>query len=387
MREIIEEMGGQMEFDPTQATVTINASQLKNLTAEQMVRYNKISRIPILLCAPLLHKFRKVYLPTLGGCNLGERPVDFHINALQQMGAELSVTPHGSLLEARNGLTGARIQLPYPSVGATEQVLLSACLAKGETELMGAAVEPEIIDLICQLQKMGALISLESDRTLRIQGVAHLNGCSHRGMPDRIEAGSWACAALATNGRIRVLGARQVDMLAFLNTFSLAGGGFEADEFGITFYRQASEVHPILLQTGVHPGFMTDWQQPLVTALTQAKGISLVHETVYESRFGFVEQLNKMGANIKISQDCIGSRCRFGRLNHSHSAIIAGPTTLIGQTMEVPDLRAGFSYVIAALVAKGTSHIQRIELIKRGYDQFSEKLQALGANFEFIHEA
>lgn len=176
-------------------------------------------------------------------------------------------------------------------------------------------------------------------------------------MPDRLESASWACAALATNGRIKVRGARQLEMMAFLNAFARAGGGFEVESDGMTFFRRLVVPRSIMLETNVHPGYMTDWQQPMVTALTQAEGVSLIHETVYEGRLGYVDQLNRMGAKITLSRDCIGTRCRFGCLNHLHSAIVVGPTPLVGGRIEVPDLRAGFSYVIAALVAKGESRL------------------------------
>ena len=172
--------------------------------------------------------------------------------------------------------------------------------AEGKTVLTGAAVEPEIIDLIDVLQKMGAIISVDTDRTITIEGVDALEGFNHRAIPDRIEAGSWACAALTTGGDITVLGARQTAMSAFLNVFRKVGGAFEVKEEGIRFYHPGGELHSMAMETNVHPGFMTDWQQPLVVALTQAKGLSIVHETVYENRLGFTNALNQMGANIQL---------------------------------------------------------------------------------------
>ncbi len=254
--------------------------------------------------------------------------------------------------------------------------------AEGITELSNAAIEPEIMDLINVLQKMGAIISVDTDRVIRIEGVAKLSGYRHTALGDRIEASSWASAALATQGDIFVKGATQPEMTAFLNTFRKVGGEFEVEDDGIRFYHPGGELKSIVLETDVHPGFMTDWQQPLVVALTQATGLSIVHETVYENRFGFTDALRGMGANIQVYKECLGGRpCRFGQRNFYHSAVISGPTPLAAAEIEVPDLRGGFSHLIAALAAKGTSKVRGITLIDRGYERFTEKLEALGAEF------
>jgi UDP-N-acetylglucosamine 1-carboxyvinyltransferase len=257
--------------------------------------------------------------------------------------------------------------LPYPSVGATEQVLLTATRAEGLTELTGAAIEPEIMDLIAILQKMGAIISVDTDRVIRIEGVKELSGYNHRALFDRNEAASWACAALATNGDIFVGGARQQEMTTFLNVFRKVGGAFEIEDDGIRFYHPGGDLKPVVLETDVHPGFMTDWQQPLVVALTQAKGLSIIHETVYENRFGFTDALVQMGAQIQIYRECLGgTACRFGQRNFNHSAVISGPTELHAADIRVPDLRGGFSHMVAALAAKGTSNVTNVQLISRG---------------------
>jgi UDP-N-acetylglucosamine 1-carboxyvinyltransferase len=287
-------------------------------------------------------------------------------------------------LTAPSGLHGTKLELPYPSVGATEQVLLTAVRAEGVTELRNAAVEPEIIDLICVLQKMGAIIKVHTDRVIEIEGVPRLGGYAHRPIPDRIEAASWASAALATGGDVTVRGARQVDMMTFLNVFRSVGGEFDVlDGEGIRFWHPGGELRAVALETDVHPGFMTDWQQPLVVALTQASGLSIVHETVYEQRLGYTESLNQMGATIQVYRDCLGGTpCRFGRRNFKHSAVIAGPSKLHAADLEIPDLRGGFSHLIAALAAEGTSHVFGVSLINRGYEDFDVKLRALGARAE-----
>ena len=267
-------------------------------------------------------------------------------------------------------------------MGATEQVLLTAVRAEGITELTNAAVEPEIEDLIAVLQKMGAIISLQTDRTITIEGVDSLGGYDHVAIPDRIEAGSWACAALVTKGSVFVRGAQQKPMATFLNTFRKIGGGIDITEEGIRFYHPGTPLKAIAVETDVHPGLMTDWQQPLVVALTQADGISIVHETVYENRLGFTDALNDMGARIQVYRECLGgSSCRFGRRNFNHSAVISGAKALHAAEITVPDLRGGFSYLIAALGAEGVSGIHGIDLIDRGYELFREKLIALGAEF------
>jgi UDP-N-acetylglucosamine 1-carboxyvinyltransferase len=344
------------------------------------------SRIPILLCGPLLHRLGHAFIPDLGGCHIGDRPIDFHLGALRQFGAVVDKTTDGLVLTAPNGLHGTKFELPFPSVGATEQVLLTAVLAEGVTELRNAAVEPEIIDLICVLQKMGAIIKVHTDRVIEIEGVRRLTGYAHRPIPDRIEVASWGAAALATGGDVFVRGARQADMMTFLNVFRSVGGQLDivdGPDAGIRFWHDGRELSAVAIETDVHPGFMTDWQQPMVVALTQARGLSIVHETVYERRLGYTEALGQMGATIQVYRECLGGTpCRFGRRNFKHSAVIAGPSKLHAADLRIPDLRAGFSHLIAALAAEGTSTVYGVSLIKRGYEDFEAKLAGLGARVE-----
>src|SRR5690348_4484470 len=377
--EVTEGDGGYV-FDP---------ANVDTATADEINVHAGSSRIPILFCGPLLHRLGHAFIPDLGGCHIGDRPIDFHLAALRQMGAIADKSSDGLHLTAPNGLHGTKFELPYPSVGGTEQVLLAAVRADGVTELRNAAVEPEIIDLICVLQKMGAIIKVHTDRVIEIEGVPALRGYSHRPISDRLETASWACAALATGGDITVRGARQVDMMTFLNVFTTVGGAFDVDDDpvdgGIRFWRPDGELRAVALETDVHPGFMTDWQQPLVVALTQAHGLSIVHETVYERRLGYTDALNTMGATIQVYRECLGGTpCRFGRRNFQHSAVIAGPSKLHAADLEIPDLRGGFSHLIAALAAEGTSHVFGVNLINRGYEDFDAKLAALGARAERV---
>ena len=372
---ITHDADGVMSLDPS----NVESARMVDIDA-----HAGSSRIPILFCGPLLHRLGEAFIPDLGGCHIGDRPIDFHLEVLRNFGAVIEKLPNGTRLSAPGGLKGAKVSLPYPSVGATEQVLLTSVLAEGITELSGAAIEPEIMDLIAILQKMGAVISVDTDRVIRVEGVERLDGYTHRALFDRNEAASWAAAALATNGDIFVGGARQPEMMTFLNVFRKVGGAFEIEDEGIRFYHPGGELNPVVIETDVHPGFMTDWQQPLVVALTQAKGLSIVHETVYENRFGFTDALNQMGAQIQIYRECLGGTpCRFGQRNFYHSAVISGPTALKAADIRVPDLRGGFSHMVAALAAEGTSHVSNVQLISRGYEHFLDKLAALGADFSY----
>jgi len=375
--------GAGVDYNVDSGVLSIDPSQLTKADAVSIAEHAGSSRIPILLCGPLLHRLGEAVIPDLGGCRIGDRPIDFHLDILTKFGAVVTEMQDGLHLSAPNGLHGIKYVLSFPSVGATEQLLLTAVMAEGITRLENAAVEPEIKDLIDTLQKMGAIISVDTDRSVTIEGVARMHGYDHTALTDRIEVGSWASAALATHGDIMVLGAQQRSMGMFLNVFRKVGGEFDVVPEGIRFYHPGGELHPIALQTDVHPGFMTDWQQPLVVALTQAKGLSIVHETVYEKRFGFTDALVAMGAHVQLFRECLGDKeCRFGQRNFKHSAVISGPTPLTAAEITVPDLRGGFSHLIAALAATGTSTVHGIGIIDRGYEDFRGKLAALGATVE-----
>ncbi|KGM14378.1 UDP-N-acetylglucosamine 1-carboxyvinyltransferase [Cellulomonas bogoriensis] len=379
---LLELHGVIVTADPATGVLHMDPRNVEVAHVADIDAHAGASRIPILFCGPLLHRLGEAFIPDLGGCHIGDRPINYHLDILRQFGAEVDKREQGIHIRAPRGLRGTKVALPYPSVGATEQLLLTAVRAEGLTELSNAAIEPEILDLINVLQKMGAIISVDTDRVIRIEGVPRLEGYRHTALSDRIEAASWASAALATGGDITVKGATQPEMTTFLNTFRKVGGAFEVLDDGIRFYHPGADLRSIVLETDVHPGFMTDWQQPLVVALTQATGLSIVHETVYENRFGFTEALRGMGATIQVYRECLGGHpCRFGQRNFYHSAVVSGPTPLYAAEIEVPDLRGGFSHLIAALTAKGTSQVRGIRLIDRGYEHFMDKLGALGAEF------
>src|ERR671926_1341784 len=215
------------ESSPAEGVLELDPSNVERAHVADIDAHAGSSRIPILFCGPLLHRLGEAFIPDLGGCRIGDRPINYHLDVLRQFGAVVEKQPQGIHLSAPNGLQGTKLELPYPSVGTTEQVLLTAVRADGVTELRNAAIEPEIVDLICVLQKMGAIIMVHTDRVIEIQGVPRLHGYAHRPIPDRIEAASWAAAALATRGDVDVRGARQADMMTFLNVFTAVGGGVE----------------------------------------------------------------------------------------------------------------------------------------------------------------
>ena len=385
VRSLLEVHGVRVSDGDEPGALVFDPSDVESAHFEEIDAHAGASRIPILFCGPLLHRLGQAFIPDLGGCRIGDRPIDFHLDALRKFGAVVEKLPSGIRLSTPNGrLHGANIHLPYPSVGATEQVLLTAVRAEGVTELHNAAIEPEIMDLIAVLQKMGAIISYEPNRVIVIEGVETLRGYDHRSIFDRNEAASWAAAALATDGEIFVGGAKQQEMLTFLNVFRKAGGWFDIQEDGILF-RRDGETKPVVIETDVHPGFMTDWQQPLIVALTQANGSSIVHETVYENRFGFTEALVKMGADIVVHPHGLqdGPR-RVARRKLEQAAVITGPTALHGADIVVPDLRGGYSHVIAALTAEGESQVSGVDILSRGYEKFLAKLEALGADFDVV---
>lgn len=376
--EICRSVGSEIAYEGDM--IRIKTLRIKNPAIEELSRKNRIS---ILALAPLLARTGEARVPVVGGDRIGARPVDFHIEALQKMGAEVSYD--NALYSAKTaGLIGQEIFFSYPSVGATQTVLLAATLAKGNTTIHNAAVEPEVKELIRILQNMGAIIQWQTDRRIHIEGVPHLKAVSHRLLPDRLEAASFAVMAVATGGEVLVREAVQDHLIAFLNALRRIGGDYRVEEGGIRFMRNGA-LRGVVIETDTHPGFMTDWQQPIAVLLTQAKGNSLIHETVYENRFGYIEDLKRMGANAEVLTECVGSLpCRFRGKGYNHSCIITGPTPLHGASITVPDIRAGMAHVIAALVADGESVLSGIEHLDRGYENLDGRLRGLGANIQRI---
>lgn len=382
--DLCREIGSIVHWDQKEGVIEIVTKHLKTTYIPQ--RFSGSNRIPILMIGALLGRTDEdIIVPTAGGCKIGPRPVDFHISAFEKLGATIEfrdMKKEGAYFaRAHHGLKGTLIELPYPSVGATENTILAACRAKGTTVIKNAAIEPEIIDLVLFLQKLGVAIVVDVDRTIRIQAATEFFEVEHTVVTDRIEAASLGMAAISTKGKVFVEGAQHSTMIAFLNKLREIGAGFNVRNNGIEFFYRGPLKGGILLETDVHPGFLTDWQQPFVALLTQAEGHSIVHETVYENRFGYTETLREMGADIQLFSRCLGSvPCRFKSHNHNHSIVIKGPTPLISKDIVIPDLRAGFAYVLAALMAPDTSNISGAHFLDRGYENLVEKLASLGAD-------
>lgn len=379
-QEIIEAVGAKVDWR-SQNEVCVTTSSISSTNATSLSRKNRIS---ILALAPLLHRAQEAFVPRVGGDAIGPRPVNFHIEILTKMGAEITETENGYHAKVSKKLKGTLIELAYPSVGATETAILAGVLAEGRTTIRNAAGEPEVKQLIMMLQNMGAIIQINSGRWIEIFGVEKLRGTEVTVMPDRMEAASYASMAIGTRGEILVRGAEHAHMMTFLNAVRRIGGEYEVKPNGILF-RGTRPLKGIELETDTHPGFMTDWQQPFVTVLTQAEGTSVVHETVYEERFGYTEALKKMGADITLFSNCLGEiECRFKGMNYKHSAVINGPSKLHAAEVEVPDIRAGLAFVVAALIADGTSTLTGIEHLDRGYENLEEKLRGIGAQIKRV---
>ncbi len=378
---LCEDIGSQVEL--VDHTLTIHTARINKTTVSTEV--GGLNRIAVLTLGPLLHRCGEAIIPKPGGDRIGPRPVNYHIEGLRLMGA--NIVEHEGHYECSisKRLQGVTIKLPFPSVMATENFLIAGSLAKGVTIIENAATEPEIIDLIKLLQKMGAIIEIRVDRRIVIEGVDQLHGASHTLLSDRNEAVSLAIATYLTKGDVYLRGAQQDTLITFLNTLSKMRLRFEIDDAGIRFIGDGKAPPAIALETDVHPGFMTDWQQPFVVLLTQAEGMSVVHETIYEDRFGYTSTLESMGAHVGLYPKCLGEvPCRFREKQYIHSCVVRGPTPLKGTRLYIPDIRAGCSYILAALCAEGTSEIYGIDHIERGYEQLDVKLRRLGARMEKV---
>ncbi|QUW02754.1 UDP-N-acetylglucosamine 1-carboxyvinyltransferase [Chloracidobacterium validum] len=374
--KLCEELGARYAWRD-ETTVEIDARHVCNPVIP--LKYSGSTRTPILFVSPLLHRLGRAELTTIGGCSIGPRPINYHIAGLRQLGVRVEESSRTAYQFHADQLHGNIITLEYPSVGATENLLMASVGARGRTVIRNAAIEPEILNLAGMLQAMGAVVYQDVNRTWIVEGASRFRAVEYEVMDDRIEAASFAACAVATGGEVFISGAVQRDLVTFLDWLRKVGGEFDILPTGIRFYRDG-KLRPVNLETDVHPGFMTDWQPPFVVLLTQAEGISVVHETVYESRFGYVEALVSMGAHIQLTNDCLGSReCRFTNKNYLHSALISGPTPLRGSVLHIPDLRAGFAYVMAALMATGESQIYGTEFVQRGYADLIGKLRSVGA--------
>ncbi|MXV44982.1 UDP-N-acetylglucosamine 1-carboxyvinyltransferase [Saccharibacter sp. 17.LH.SD] len=327
-------------------------------------------RASILVLGPLLARAGEARVSLPGGCAIGTRPVDLHLKGFEALGAEIDL--EGGYINARapaGGLRGARIMLPFPSVGATENILMAATLAKGTTEIVNAAREPEIADLVGCLNAMGAKIHGETSGTIVIEGVERLHGAEYAVMPDRIECGTYACAVGITGGDLLLEGGRMGDQEAVIQALQEAGVSVQEDARGLRVQCNG-RLQGIDLTTEPYPGFPTDMQAQFMAMLSVAEGASMMTETIFENRFMHVPELNRMGARINIQ----------GR-----SAIIRGVPRLSGAPVMATDLRASFSLILAALVAEGETEVSRIYHLDRGYEGVDRKLSACGAAIQRVH--
>lgn len=351
-------------------------------------------RTSSMVLGPLLARYGAATTPNPGGCRLGARPIDRHISALKDMGADITYhSDDGYFYAKTKELHGATIRFPKNTHTGTETLLLAAVLARGRTVLENAAEEVEIDDLIACLNKMGAKIRRSSPRTIVIEGVAKLHGTEYSIMPDRNEEVTFAIAGLITAGDIIVKNSSRHNLGAFLDAYRKAGGKLEEMDTTTTRYYADGPLKATDITTSPHPGFMTDWQAPWAVLMTQAHGLSTIHETVFESRFSYVSELAKMGAHIEFFDPAVDNPEVFYNFNWTdcvegyHQGIkINGPTTLHNAVLEINDLRAGATLVLAALSAPGESVIHGVEQVDRGYEKIEERLSALGANIQRVTE-
>src|SRR5215813_9731296 len=330
----------------------------------------KTMRASILTLGPTLARLGIARVSLPGGCAIGARPVDLHLSALEKMGAEIHTT-HG-YIEARaprGRLQGAKIRFEKITVTGTENILMAAALAEGETVLENAAREPEITDLVIMLRKMGAKISGDDTSTLRIQGVEKLHGCEHSVIPDRIEAGTFLVAGAITGGDLTIENCAPEHLGAVISKMQQVG--VVIDTVGKTSLRvrRGPKLVGADMTTEEYPGFATDMQAQYMALVTQAEGASVVTETIFENRFLHASEMVRMGANISID---------------ARRAVVRGPAKLSGTTVQASDLRASAGLVLAALVANGQTTIDRVYHIDRGYERIVEKLKAVGATIERV---
>lgn len=326
-------------------------------------------RASILVLGPLVARAGEATVSLPGGCSIGNRPIDLHLKALEAMGAEIELAAGYVKATAPGGrLPGGRVAFPIVSVGATENAVMAAVLAKGGTVIENAAREPEIVDLCNLLLAMGASISGVGTERLEIEGVERLHGATYRVMPDRIEAGSYACAAAITGGDVELVGVKADDMRATIA--ALLDAGVTVTEKGSSlFVSSDGKLKPLTLSTAPFPGFATDMQAQFMAMLCKADGASVLTETIFENRYMHVPELARMGADIQV---------------RGRTAVVRGVDQMVGAPVMATDLRASMSLIIAGLVARGETQVSRVYHLDRGYERLEEKLSAVGADIERV---
>ena len=375
MANLLVQHGVAMSLQP--ATLDSAAGRVLELSAQHITSttapYDLVRkmRASVLVLGPLVARCGRGRVSLPGGCAIGTRPVDLHIKGLQRLGAEVELNEGYIEARAPKGLRGAEIVFPQVSVGATENLLMAATLAEGETLLVNAAREPEISDLAHCLNAMGARVDgIGSDR-LQIRGVASLHAARHRVIPDRIETGTYMMAAAATGGELHLLGARPEHVEAARRILDAAGVCVGDTDDGITVRRKNGRLTGVDVMTEPFPGFPTDLQAQIMTLLATAEGASMITETIFENRFMHVPELARMGANINV---------------HGASALVRGVPKLTGAPVMATDLRASVSLVLAGLVASGETIVNRVYHLDRGYERIEDKLSACGARIERLRD-
>jgi UDP-N-acetylglucosamine 1-carboxyvinyltransferase len=365
MAEVLDHLGAGVAWDGN--TVMIDASTLTSAEAPyELVRRMRASTAVL---GSLLARMGSARVAMPGGDEIGSRPIDLHVGGLMKMGAEVS-SEHGFLVARTSGLRGVSITLDYPSVGATENLMMAAVRATGTTVIDNAAREPEIADLAAFLTAMGARIDGAGSSTITVEGVAELEPAEHTTIPDRIETGTWAAAAVATCGDVTMVGARADHLDLFLQKLTDAGATVSQEPHGVRV-RQSTRPRAIAFATLPHPGLATDFQPILMAMLATAEGTSIATENVFESRFLYVDELRRMGADIR---------------TEGHHAVIRGVPRLSAAPVRALDIRAGAAMVIAALVAEGVTEISEIHHLERGYEDLGTKLRGLGADVRRVPE-
>lgn len=363
MLEMMRGFGAKIDYDMEKECIAIHAEELHTL--ESYYEQAGKMRASFLVAGPLISRYGQVNLPLPGGCQIGSRPVDLHLKGFHCMGVK-SQQEHGTIDLVAKRLKGETIYLDFPSVGATENIMMAAVLAKGKTVIENAAAEPEIIDLAEFLQALGADIQGEGTDTIEINGVGKLGGARHRVIPDRIEAGTFMVGAAITGGDIILENIKEEHLKPVIAKLAECNVKIEAVPEGLHVYRKG-KLQPLQLKTMPFPGFPTDMQAQFMSLMTVAKGTSIITETVFENRFIHAGELQRMGADIRID---------------SRNAVIEGVEELTGSKVRATDLRAGAALILSALAAKGETEIGEIHHIERGYYKIDEKLRALGVDIE-----
>lgn len=392
MADIIKELGGVVKIKDH--TVSIKVEKIKK-TKISMDRAAEI-RTSSMFLAPLLARIGSAVIPNPGGCRIGARPIDRIVSGLKKMGVHIFYNRRDGYFYARltknNRLKGAEYTFEKNTHTGTETLIITAVLASGKTILKNASEEPEVNELIDFLNKMGAKIKRAKPRIIVIDGIEKLHGTEFAIGPDRNEIVTFAIAAVLTGGNVLIKNVNRNGLLEFLEKLKMAGGGYEILKKGIRFFVRG-KLYPTNVVTSQYPGFMTDWQGPWAVLMTKANGQSVIHETVYENRFGYVEELKKMGGEIELFNPEVKNPYKTYNFNinddkkeYFHAGKIKGPISLHNAVVNITDLRAGATLVIAALAAKGESVIFGVEHIDRGYENFDERLKSLGADIKRVKE-